>query len=518
MEKNREISRRTLFVAFVSVAGAAVLGKFLIAGKNGIAKVKALISSPKVEGMPNTIKGELIDWRARSKAAYGVLFDFEAVGPNMPVIWNDTERRHINETMFALPAYLGDYRQNPAAMGSHESLSGIGSVLGASLYGLDMSNHNGRNFTHELLGYFQGNGIAKVVTNQTADSGSQASFWYLLYPNIAFYAVNSLYLDEPGYKEASIEIADELLEMMEHLKKIDGKFSFNFPGYNFLTKSPTYGGSNEPDAAAGTAWILYIAYLRFGEEKYFTGAKKALDYLESLTDEENPFFEVLLAFGVTIAARMNLEKGTNYNYDKYFAWIFEVFSSARSGWGIISDTWGMYHVHGLQGSTVDSGGYAFAFNSYNLLAALAPLPIYAPEYTQVIGKWLFNSAVSARLFYPDQLPADNQTQPDLIGLYDNGLAYEGLRKEWAFKFPVATADARRMTWASTDIGIYGSGLVGVLAGLISSIESNGIIVFEISKTDFFPTTPTPRFLAYNSSETTQTYKDHSLLSGESVLI
>jgi hypothetical protein len=215
---------------------------------------------------------------------------------------------------------------------------------------------------------------------------------------------------------------------------------------------------------------------------------------------------------------MNLEKGTNYNYDKYFAWIFEVFSSARAGWGIVSDTWGMYHVHGLQGSTVDSGGYAFAFNSFNCLAALAPLPIYAPEYTQVIGKWLFNSAVAARLFYPDQLPADNQTQPEVIGLYDNGLAYEGLRKEWAFKFPVATADARRMTWASTDIGIYGSGLVGVLGGLISSVESNGVIVFEISKTDFFPANPTPRFLAYNSSETAQTYKDYSLQSGESVLI
>ena len=233
--------------------------------------------------------------------------------------------------------------------------------------------------------------------------------------------------------------------------------------------------------------------------------------------DENPFYEVLLAYGVIAAARMNSQEKTNYDVGKLFSWIFDGFSNVRAGWGIVSDSWGVYEVHGLQGSTVDSGGYAFAFNSFNMVAALAPLPIYSPEYTQEIGKWLYNVALSARLFYPDQLPAENQSQPELMKDYGGGIAYEGLRKEWAFVYPYATADSRRSTWAATDLGIYGSGLVGVMSSLISSVESSGVMVFEISKTDFFPLTPTRVLLAYNPTKTTQSYQGKEIPSGGSVL-
>ena len=510
------ITRRTLIAAgALSVIGGGAF-KFL---KNTGTTVRAYVPSPKILAMPiNQVSGVLIDWKERAKTTYDLLFDFKAKGPFLPVIWNDTEHRNYNFDMFALPAYLGDYRQNPEHMGSHESLSGVGSVLGASLAGLDMQNYGGRNLVKECLGYHQQNRVAKILFNQTADSGSESSFWYMIYPNIAFYAINSMYPDEPNFDIVSKDIANEFVEMLKHLKTIEGKFTFEFQGYNFLNKEGVYGGHREPDAAAGVAWVLYNAYLRFGDKNYLEGAKTCLDYLEARLVTENPFYEILLAFGLTTAARMNALEGTNYDVSKLFNWIFDGFSDARAGWGIISDVWGLTEVHGLQGSVTDSGGYAFTFNTFNAVAAIAPLPIYAPEYASEIGKWLYNVALSARLFYPDQVPSENQSEPELRDTYKGAFTYEGIRKEWAFVVPFATADSRRNTWAQTDLGIYGSGLVGVMAGIISSVEPSGVIIFEISKTDFFGDKKVPVYLAYNPNKETTLCKGKSISSGQALLL
>jgi hypothetical protein len=247
----KQITRRGLIAAgALSVLGA---GAFKLLKVPGTA-AKAYLPSPKIQAMPiNQISGVLIDWKARAKATYDLLFDFKAKGPFLPVIWDDTERRNYDFDMFALPAYLGDYRQNIEHMGSHESLSGVGAVLGASLAGIDMRSYNGRNLVTECLGYHQQNRVAKILFNQTADSGSESSFWYMIYPNIAFYAINSIYPDEPNFDKVSKDIANEFVEMLTHLKTIEGKFTFEFAGYNFLNKEGVYGGHREPDAAAGVA-------------------------------------------------------------------------------------------------------------------------------------------------------------------------------------------------------------------------------------------------------------------------
>jgi hypothetical protein len=380
-----------------------------------------------------------------------------------------------------------------------------------------MSNYQGRDFVKELLGFHQQNGVAKVLLNQTLESGSESSFWYMIYPNLAFYAVNSLYPEKDLYEEVSRQIADEFIQMLDYLIKIDGTFSFEFTGYNFLRKEGIYGAHKEPDSAAGIGWLLFMAYDRFGDAKYLDGAKKCFDYLQGLTFEENPFYEVLLAFGVTAAARMNRELGTSYDVDKFFAWIFDGFSTSRAGWGIISDNWGDYEVHGLQGSTTDSGGYAFAFNTFNIVTALAPLPLYDARYTNAIGRWLYHVTNASRLFYPDQLKPEFQSHPEFIGKFNNALAYEGIRKEWAFTTPYATADSRRMTWAETDIGIYGSGLVGAYAGLISPDQPEGLAIFNINKTDFFGDNP-KTLLAYNYSTSKITHEGIEVPAGQARLI
>jgi hypothetical protein len=156
----KNLTRRALLVGGAAAVLGGALFKFL---GNGGAKLKAFLASPKISGMPTKqVAGVLIDWKARSKVTYELLFDYEAKGPHLPVIWLDKERRNYNFDMFALPAYLGDYRQNPERAGSHEALSGLGSVLGATLTGIDMSDYKGRNFVRECLGYHQQNRVAKI--------------------------------------------------------------------------------------------------------------------------------------------------------------------------------------------------------------------------------------------------------------------------------------------------------------------------------------------------------------------
>jgi hypothetical protein len=57
-----------------------------------------------------------------------------------------------------------------------------------------------------------------------------------------------------------------------------------------------------------------------------------------------------------------------------------------------------------------------------------------------------------------------------------------------------------------------------MAGLIHHIEDSGVVVFEISKTDFFADSKVPVYLAYNPNEVAAKYLEQSIEPGESVLV
>lgn len=68
---------------------------------------------------------------------------------------------------------------------------------------------------------------------------------------------------------------------------------------------------HQQDAAAGHAYVLYCAYKKFGDERYLSGAKSAMDVL--LSQKESRFYEILLPFGAYVGACLNAEHGTNYD-------------------------------------------------------------------------------------------------------------------------------------------------------------------------------------------------------------
>jgi hypothetical protein len=438
---------------------------------------------------------EIRDWRKVATDMDAVLFDFAAKGENLPAIWWDKSRRNYPQDMFALPAYLGDNRQKAENQERHEAITSIGAVLGASLVGIDKSKQDNQNYAHQLLNYFNKDNGLGIVMNGT--NAKNESFWYDIFPNIGFAAVSSLYPNDQELERVTRASADR---WGEAIRVIAGKTAipnFELTYFDFKTMLPIKARWLEPDAAAGLAWLQYAAYRRFGDPKYLELAKICMSYLESLPRNKSPLYELLLSYGTLATARMNAELGQKYDLEKMMFWLFDGDSFARGDWAVLASRWGDQDVYGLHGSFSDFGGYAFAFNTFNLAGSLAPIPRYDARYARSIGRWLLNLANSARLFYPKYLGEDNQIQPEYRGAYRDALAYEGLRKKWGIAAPYGVGDARRFGWASTDFGLYGSAYVGLLGGMIGRTSDPYVLEIDTLKTDYLHDKAYPTFLYYN---------------------
>jgi hypothetical protein len=119
---------------------------------------------------------------------------------------------------------------------------------------------------------------------------------------------------------------------------------------------------------------------------------------------------------------------------------------------------------------------------------------------------MLNAANAARLFYPGELPCENQACPEYMELTNNVIAYEGLRKVCPEALPekeispFAQGDARN--WGTNFPGaaclsLYGSSHAGVFGGIISRTNDEKILQIDCLKTDFFREKAYPTFLYFN---------------------
>jgi hypothetical protein len=255
------------------------------------------------------------------------------------------------------------------------------------------------------------------------------------------------------------------------------------------------GRWKEPDGAAGVAWLQYAAWVRFKEPRYLAAAEGCMRFLQG--GKDNPYYEVLLPYGALVAARLNAELGREYDVDRLLGWCFGI-SDCRGGWGVVTGRWGEYDCDGLVGSIDNRGGYAFAMNTFAQAGALVPLVRYDTRYARAIGKWMLNLANAARLFYPGALPPDHQTSGFWTGDPGHVIAYEGLRQRWRGRSPCATGDPIAMNWGpKTDLGLYGSGYVGMLGSIVQATDVPGILQLDCLATDFFRGEAFPTLLCYN---------------------
>ena len=405
---------RCLCIPAVLIACAAAPG----AEQRKIARIEKMPNHPRPYVMRN--------WAKVARDYDALAFNPRATGEHLPLIWRDTTKHNYPFPGFGLPSYIGSSYQTRD--NQHESINCIAAVVGASLVGIDKSGPAGGNFVRMCQKYFNKDNGQRLYLNHTA-CGTGQSFWYEAHPSLLFAQLLYLY-PRAGELAGHMTIAaDRMLEAVAKLTGKDGIPNFNHTAFNYQTMAPVDNGRwKEPDAAAAYAWFLYMTAVKTGQAKYRPAADACMRFLQQCGQNQNPFYEVLLPYGAVLAARMNAEDGRTYDVHKLLNWCFGP-SVARPNFGVLTDRWGKLDAAGLSGGLVTGGGYAFAMNTFDQAATLAPLPRYADRYARAIGKYILNLANASRLFYANAHDDDHQTCAAWAHQYDKNycIAYEGCR-------------------------------------------------------------------------------------------
>jgi len=482
------------------------------------------VSINRIKGMPNRPSPyKMLDWREKAINFDSYIFDHEASGEYLPLIWIDSSQRNMAQDTYGLFTVIGDIRQGPGANNGefHEALASLGALLGAGLVGIDKTDQDGYNYVKMVQNYFNSdNGWNIIMNNTNAEvamlgGGYGRDWWYDVFPNVLYYAVCDIFPDVDGEDLILRTIADQFY-------RADSVLAGNYD-YSYFDYAAMEGKRNhivyQQDAAAGHAYVLYSAYKKFGDEKYLNGAKSALEALLSL--KESRFYEVLMPFGAITAARINAEEGTSYNIGKILDWTFDgcTAEDGRTGWGILSERWGDYDIYGLQGSLTHEGGYGFLMNTFDMAWPLISMVKYSPEYSKTIGKWMLNTANATRLFYPYEMPDENQWLPELKGITKNVIGYEGVKKIDAYNkeslkgvSPVALGDGPNWVVSQPKesmFSIYGSAHVGIFGAIIEETNVDQILKLDCQATDFYGEKNYPIFLYYNPYEVSKVISYHN---------
>lgn len=451
----------------------------------------------------------IIDYEKLALKFDSTVFDFGAKGRYWPLVWVDSSQKNFAQNVAGLYTAIGDVRQGPEHNKGifHEALATMGATLGATLVGIDKSNSGNINYVGMLKNYFNKETGWDIMMNNTCPEvallggGYGRDWWYDVFPNVLFYAIYDKYPDEPGFKEIARSIADKFYKADSILK---GNYDYSYFDYGKMKPMKT-AICAQPDASAGHAWVLYAAYKKFGDLRYLKGAISALDALQS--QPQNPTYEVLMPFGAYLSARMNAEQGKRYDVTKMLHWSFDGTAICREGWGVLTGRWNGFDISGIVGSTVDHGGYGFLMNTYDAAWPLVAMVRYNQSYAQAIGKWMLNAANATRLFYPQYIPDNHQTDAQEAAVTKGVIGYEGLIRQSSYKqfenLPGPVAQGDGPLWVpgknpqASQFSVYGSAHAGIFGSIIRRTEVDGILQLNLLATDFYREKAYPTFLYYN---------------------
>src|SRR5947208_16681770 len=92
----------------------------------------------RVELMPNRpTPFKLKDYKAIARGCDKLLFDFDAKGQYLPLIWWDDSKYNVDLRGFGFPSFVGRPDQSEGM--HHESITTMGALLGATIAGIDKS-------------------------------------------------------------------------------------------------------------------------------------------------------------------------------------------------------------------------------------------------------------------------------------------------------------------------------------------------------------------------------------------
>src|SRR6187549_2980747 len=84
---------------------------------------------------------QIIDYQQLAIKFDSTVYDFNAKGKFWPMVWIDSSKKNFPQNVVGLYTAVADVRQGTNNKGMfHEALATMGSVLGATLVGIDKSN------------------------------------------------------------------------------------------------------------------------------------------------------------------------------------------------------------------------------------------------------------------------------------------------------------------------------------------------------------------------------------------
>ncbi|TVP93732.1 MAG: hypothetical protein EA374_08655 [Acholeplasmatales bacterium] len=396
---------------------------------------------------------------------------------------------------FGFPTYVGDQR---LLASGPEGVTVIPLVFGSSLAGIDKRAQTFGEVTYdfvEMTQKFYDTG-SRLVHN----SGVQGqSFWYDIYPQIIFARLYHLYPDTPNMQEMVLNGADQWLKALPNFVK-DGVVSYEFVGYNVVLEAPTTVGGHIEPPNGGLAFLFYSAYVITGDDAYLEGAKEVLDYLQ--VTQRNPNYEAMTDYAPWVAAILNARHGTQYDVGKFIDFLYDEDSAFRAGWAVME---GSFHGHRVEGLVGQAGDYAFSMNSFHLATTLAPLVRVDARYAPAVGRHFVNLVHNARVFFPHQMPLQQQTMPNFLEVdYRGVIPYEGFRNQYAGVNGLAMGDATTMFGQPSDLSLYSAAMLGGLGGLVDPTDVPGILRIDLAKADSFNLHPYQTYLYHNPHDVEHT--------------
>ena len=435
--------------------------------------------------------------------------DYVAMNENtfVPIgYWDDVTQNSKSGRTFGLPSYVGHIDGSGGGTwypGGQEGITVLSSLLSSTWSGIDKSSQQGYDLINMIADDYVG---AEGLVLNRPNSATGQSFWYELYPQILYSQIAAEYPGEAALREQMIKGADRWLQALPYFKDATGEnVSFDFQSFRFSSMQPSYtdasGRSWAEPSQGGIAYVLYCAYRIAKDESKRTEYLRAMEFCMDNLEQSvsNGYYEVVQDFNPLMAAIMNFYFDKQYDLEKLLNYIFDADSAVRPNWGVIVDpNTGKYSFNGLFGVTNENVSYAFAMNTFRLGSVLAPIAKYDPRFAADIGKWFLNAANNARIFFPGEVPAENQSMGGAFHADPEGvIPYEGARMRYNGKTPYVSGDPSVYGWGQTDYGIYGGVHAGMFGGLIEKTDVPQILRVDLNKTDSFGDKTYPSYLYYN---------------------
>ena len=304
-------------------------------------------------------------------------------------------------------------------------------------------------------------------------------YWYLMNVTALAYGLIRLRFGQDAEWLARVEKSAVRLQAMARQMKYD----FNDQGYDFakgaaFTNHDIY---RQPDAVGGYAYVMLLAWKLTGKEFCLAEAKTGIDrYMDFAA---NPWYEVPSgAMAVMAAARLEA-MGYPTNARKALGFVLD----AKAGL-MATGRWGGHEVNGLlAGFRTEPPDQVYSMESMVTLPYILPAVRFRPELAGEVARYALNVAANLRWFYPEYLPREDQSRPDLPAM----VPYERLSREEKGHSPYATGDF------AGHRSIYGGAYVLWLDKMVQPQDDPWLLRWDLAKTNFLDRDLPPAFLYYN---------------------